>query len=96
MYNQGSYGVLELASFEPFDQVTQQFLDETNRTIATAIHSQGMRKVAGAASTLAADPKEAEHAAREAELAKKTLNVRLVLCKSECTGRAATKIAATK
>ncbi len=72
MYNQGLYGVLELASFEPFDQVTQQFLDETNRTIATAIYSTRQREKVQALLQLSQQTqKEAEHAAREAELAKK-------------------------
>lgn len=70
-YNQELYGVLELASFERFDQAKQQFLNETNRTIATAIYSTRQREKVQALLQLSQQTqKEAENAAREAELAK--------------------------
>ena len=39
LYNNNLYGVLELASFEAFDEKRIQFLFEANRVIATAIFS---------------------------------------------------------
>ncbi|GAK57942.1 putative signal transduction histidine kinase [Candidatus Vecturithrix granuli] len=71
VYNQELYGVLELASFERFDQTKQQFLTETNRTIATVIYSTRQREQVQALLQLSQQTqKEAENAAREAELAK--------------------------
>ena len=71
LYNQELYGVMELASFEPFDQATQHFLNETNRTIATAMYSTRQRDQVQALLQLSQHAqKEAEEAAREAELAK--------------------------
>lgn len=71
VYNQELFGVLELASFELFDQTKQQFLNETNRTIATAMYSTRQReKVQTLLQLSQQTQKEAEEAAREAELAK--------------------------
>lgn len=44
IYENELYGVLEVASFEPYDQKTQDFLQEANRIIATALFSTAQRE----------------------------------------------------
>jgi GAF domain-containing protein len=44
VYEEELYGVLELASFEPFETVQQEFLTEANRVIATALFSTAQRE----------------------------------------------------
>lgn len=71
IYDQELYGVLELASFESFDKAKQNFLNETNRAIATAIFSSKQReRVQELLHISQQAQKDAEHAAQEAEHAK--------------------------
>lgn len=39
LYDDNLYGVIELASFEHFDELKRRFLDEANRIVATYLHS---------------------------------------------------------
>ncbi|GAK52605.1 chemotaxis sensory transducer [Candidatus Moduliflexus flocculans] len=69
MYNEQLYGVIELASFEPFQQKLTDFLAEASRIIATAIFSamqkdQMQRLLAKAEQAT----EEAERAKEEAQL----------------------------
>ena len=64
IYNEQLYGVIELASFEPFQQTVRDFLLETSRIIATAIFSAMQKDQMQDLLT------KAEQATREAERAK--------------------------
>ena len=44
IYNEELYGVIELASFEPFNTVKQMFLNESNLAIATALFTAIQRE----------------------------------------------------
>lgn len=44
LYNDDLYGVFELASFEPFDSASQEFLNDANRVIATVLFSAMQRE----------------------------------------------------
>ncbi|GAK57943.1 chemotaxis sensory transducer [Candidatus Vecturithrix granuli] len=68
IYENELYGVLELASFEPFDQKKQDFLQETNHIIATALFSTAQRERGQELLQLAQEAtKEAEQAKMQAE-----------------------------
>lgn len=64
MYEHELYGVLELASFELFEQKQRDFLEEANRIIATALFSTAQRERGQELLQLA------QEATREAEQAK--------------------------
>ncbi|MBD3308273.1 response regulator, partial [candidate division KSB3 bacterium] len=71
IYDHELYGILELASAEPFDTAKQKFLDETNRVIATAIFSTKQREQVQNLLEISRQAQaEAERAAQEAEQAK--------------------------
>ena len=71
LYNLDLYGIIELASFDPFDEAKQHFLNETNRVIATVIFSTKQReKVQELLQVSQQATQNAKHAAREAEQAK--------------------------
>ncbi|MBD3308274.1 GAF domain-containing protein [candidate division KSB3 bacterium] len=68
IYEDQLYGVLELASFEPFDQITQELLIEANRVIATAMFSASQRERSQELLRRAEEAtQEAERAKREAQ-----------------------------
>ena len=70
IYDRDLYGVLELASFEPFDEARQQFLHEATRAIATGIFSAKQReRVQELLQISQQAQQEAERAAAEAEQA---------------------------
>ena len=64
LYENELYGVFELGAFEPFDQITQAFLTEANRVIATAIFSTAQRE------RVQALLRRSQEAAQEAERTK--------------------------
>lgn len=71
LYNDELYGVIELASFEVFTPIKQQFLMEANTTIATALFSTIQReRVQELLRVSQHATQEAEQAAKEAEHAK--------------------------
>lgn len=70
IYEDNLYGVFELASFEPFDAITREFLNEVNRVIATALFSTAQRERVQELLELSQQAtREAEQAANEAEQA---------------------------
>lgn len=70
-YNDELYGVLEIASFEQFTSVQQNFLDEANRVIAMVLASAFQReRVQQLLQTSQQATREAEQAAHDAQQAK--------------------------
>lgn len=77
LYNEELYGVLELASFEPFDARKQEFFTEANRVIATALFSAFqkeevhilLQRSQQAAKDAGQAKEEAQQQTREAQLA---------------------------
>lgn len=68
LYEDELYGVLELASFEVYDAMQQEFLQEANRVIATALFSAAQRERSQELLDLARQAtQEAEQARKEAE-----------------------------
>ena len=68
LYEDELYGVLELASFEIYDAMKQEFLKEANRVIATALFSAAQRERSQELLKLAQQAtQEAEQAKIEAE-----------------------------
>jgi CheY-like chemotaxis protein/HAMP domain-containing protein/GAF domain-containing protein len=71
LYNDELYGVLELASFEPFDEAKQNFLTSANRVIATVLFSALQReRVQELLHQSQQAAQEAEDAVKEAQKAK--------------------------
>ena len=71
LYDNNLYGVLEVASSEPFDEYTQNFLNEVNQVIATVLFSTAQQEqVKELLEVSQQATREAEQAAKEAEQAK--------------------------
>ena len=69
IYNEQLYGVIELASFEPFQQSVRDFLAETSRIIATAMFSAMQKdQMHGLLTKAEQATAEAERAKDEAQL----------------------------
>ena len=69
IYNEQLYGVIELASFEPFQQSIRDFLTETSRIIATAMFSAMQKdQMHGLLTKAEQATEEAERAKDEAQL----------------------------
>lgn len=68
IYNDELYGVLELASFEAFDEKTQELIQQANSVIATALFAVSQRERAQELVQLAQQAaQEAEHAKEDAQ-----------------------------
>ena len=69
IYNEQLYGIIELASFEPFQQSVRDFLAETSRIIATAMFSAMQKdQMHGLLTKAEQATAEAERAKDEAQL----------------------------